>query len=53
MDFLRFGFKNIKDSKKCLVITAKEYDKIKQHLDSTCTKTKQCQHLITATESET
>ena len=41
-----------KDSKKCSVITAEEHEEIKQHLNGTCTKTKQCQHLITAIESE-
>ena len=41
-----------KDSMKCSVITDEEYEEIKQHLNSTCTKTKQCQHLITAIESE-
>ena len=40
------------DSKKCSVITAEEYKEIKQHLNGTYTKTKQCQHLITAIESE-
>ena len=43
-----------KDCKKCSVITAEEYEEIKQHLklNGSCTKTKQCQHLITAIESE-
>ena len=44
--------KKHKDSKKYLVITDEECKEIKQPLNGTCIKTKQCQHLITAIESE-
>ena len=41
-----------KDSKKCSVITAEEYKEINQHLNGSYTRTKQCQHVIMAIESE-